>query len=107
VDKDGRSSIKCGRKSQCDHIKSQVEVNKAQTRCYFHLISYFSFKTIMAGHMNTTPLETKVMHQSLIAHQYFAEKIITWLQKFTENSSKNRNYKNFCYINSFSQLKRV
>ncbi len=32
MDKDGRSSIKCGRKSQCDHIKSQVEVNKAQIR---------------------------------------------------------------------------
>jgi hypothetical protein len=45
----------------------------------------------MGGSMNTTPLETIVMHQSLIAHQYFAEKIITWLQKFTENSSKNRN----------------
>jgi hypothetical protein len=45
----------------------------------------------MGGSMNTTPLETIVMHQSLIAHQYFAEKIITWLHKFTENSSKNRN----------------
>ena len=42
----------------------------------------------MTGQMNTTPLETKVIHQSLIAHQYFAEKIISWLQTFTECSSK-------------------
>ncbi len=41
VDKDGRSSIKCGRKSQCDHIKSLVEVNKAQIRCLYS--SYFIF----------------------------------------------------------------
>lgn len=35
----------------------------------------------------SNPLETKVMHHSLVAHQYFAEKIIVWLQKICDSSS--------------------
>ena len=28
VDRDGRSSIKCGKKSTCEHVKNHVEVEK-------------------------------------------------------------------------------
>lgn len=33
-----------------------------------------------------TPLETKILHHSLVSHQYFAEKILVWLQKICEMS---------------------
>ena len=35
----------------------------------------------------TNPLDTKVLHHSLVSHQYFAEKLIVWLQKICEHSS--------------------
>jgi hypothetical protein len=47
----------------------------------------------MGGQSNVPPLETKVFHQSFVAHQYFAEKIIQWLDKFTESSSKEKKKK--------------
>lgn len=67
VDKEGRSAIKRGKQIECDTIKSKVE-------------------TIMSGPISNA-LETKVMHHSLVAHQYFAEKLIVWMQKITETSS--------------------
>lgn len=66
VDKEGRSTIKRGKESECEQIKERVT-------------------TAMTGGASTA-LETKVMHHSLIAHQYFAEKLIVWLQKICDSS---------------------
>jgi hypothetical protein len=70
VDKEGRSAIKRGKKAECGMVKTKVE-------------------TTMSGPISTA-LETRVMHHSLVAHQYFAEKIIVWLQKICEMSSMGR-----------------
>lgn len=67
VDNEGRSALKRANKKQCEEIKTGVEDE-------------------MRG-STIPPLETRVIHNSLVAHQYFAEKIIAWLQKFTEFSS--------------------
>lgn len=67
VDKEGRSAIKRGKKIECETVKDKVE-------------------HAMSGPISNA-LETKVMHHSLVAHQYFAEKIIVWLQKICEMSS--------------------
>ena len=61
VDKEGRSTIKRSKKNDCAHAKSKVEAT-------------------MGGPLNHS-LETKLLHHSLVAHQYFAEKILTWLQR--------------------------
>lgn len=37
---------------------------------------------------SSKPLDTKVLHHSLVAHQYFAEKLLIWLQKICSFSSK-------------------
>jgi E3 ubiquitin-protein ligase UBR2 len=66
VDKEGRSTIKRGKRADCAQIKSKVE-------------------TTMGGPLNNS-LETKLLHHSLVAHQYFAEKILVWLQKISEVS---------------------
>lgn len=68
VDKEGRSAIKRGKKVECENVKTKVE-------------------TTMSGPI-TNALETKVIHHSLVAHQYFAERLIVWLQKISEMSSK-------------------
>jgi E3 ubiquitin-protein ligase UBR2 len=66
VDKEGRSTIKRGRKADCTQVKFKVEQN-------------------MSGPSNI-PLETKIMHHSLVSHQYFAERLIVWLEKICEIS---------------------
>ncbi|CAF0875440.1 unnamed protein product [Brachionus calyciflorus] len=66
VDKEGRSAIKRSKKTICDEIKRNVETN-------------------MTGPASS-PLATKVFHHTLIAHQYFSEKILVWLQKISEYS---------------------
>lgn len=78
VDKEGRSVIKRGTKSDCERIKSNVESN-------------------MSG--NSTPaLATKVMHSTLISHQVFAERIVAWMQKI---STYSKSFKNLiCKIGS-------
>lgn len=67
VDKEGRSAIKRAKKSVCADIKRSVETNM--------------------GGANNNPLQTKVFHHSLVASQYFAEKILVWLQKICDYSS--------------------
>ena len=66
VDKEGRSAIKRGKKVDCLNVKEKVE-------------------KIMSG-PQTNPLDTKMLHHSLVSHQYFAEKILIWLQKICEYS---------------------
>ena len=81
VDKEGRSALKRGKKELCAQIKSSVESNMT--------ISY------------NTPLETKVMHHSLVAHQYFAENLIAWLQKICGTSKGLKHL--FCKIGLFAK----
>ena len=66
VDKEGRSTIRRAKKTECAQTKHKVE-------------------TIMGGPMNNA-LETKLLHHSLVAHQYFAEKILVWLQRICDTS---------------------
>ncbi len=66
VDKEGRSAIKRGKKSECQTIKEKVEKKM--------------------GGPYKDPLDTKVLHHSLVAHQYFAEKLLVWLQKICDTS---------------------
>lgn len=66
VDKEGRSAIKRGKKTECQAVKEKVEKK-------------------MAGPLKE-PLDTKVLHHQLVSHQYFAEKLIVWLQKICDTS---------------------
>ena len=66
VDKEGRSTIKRAKKIECTQTKTKVE-------------------TTMGGPLNNS-LETKLLHHSLVAHQYFSEKLLVWLQKICEMS---------------------
>lgn len=72
VDKEGRSAIKRGKRLECETVKNKVE-------------------QIMSGPI-TNALDTKVMHHSLVAHQYFAEKLIVWMQKTVERSSSSSSF---------------
>lgn len=67
VDREGRSAIKRGKKADCQKIKEKVEAK-------------------MGTSLFKDPLETKVMHHSLVSHQYFAEKLLIWLQKVCDSS---------------------
>ncbi len=69
VDKEGRSAIKRGKQADCQKIKEKVELK-------------------MGASLFKEPLETKVLHHSLVSHQYFAEKLLVWLQKICDSSSK-------------------
>ncbi len=66
VDKEGRSAIKRGKKTECQTIKEKIEKK--------------------LGGPSKDPLDTKVLHHSLVAHQYFAEKLLVWLQKICDSS---------------------
>ncbi len=79
VDKEGRSTIKRGKEAECEQIKLKVE------------------STMGAG--PNTALETKVMHHSLVAHQYFAEKLVVWLQKICDMSKSLKHI--LCQIGLF------
>jgi E3 ubiquitin-protein ligase UBR2 len=81
VDKEGRSTLKRGKKDNCDAIKSKVE-------------------QIMGG-SSVPPLATKVMHHSVVAHQYFAEKLIIWLQKICGTTKGLKHL--FCKIGLFAK----
>ncbi len=77
VDKEGRSTIKRGKEMECEQVKSKVETT-----------------------MGNTALETKVMHHSLVAHQYFAERLVVWLQKICEQSKSLKHI--LCQIGLFA-----
>jgi hypothetical protein len=72
VNREGRSAIKRGTKSECLQVETNV---KEAMRSHHTLIQ-----------MSTDPLGTKVFHHSLCAHQYFAEKLLVWLQKISDCS---------------------
>ena len=69
VDKEGRSTIRRDKKADCMQTKSKVEATMSG-----------------GGAAGVTALATRVFHHSLIAHQYFAERLIVWLQKMCEAS---------------------
>lgn len=69
VDKEGRSAIRRGKQADCQKVKEKVELK-------------------MGASLFKEPLETKVLHHSLVSHQYFAEKLLVWLQKICESSSE-------------------
>src|SRR5690606_26099029 len=63
VDREGRSALRRGKRDECATLKTKVDSNMT---------------TLAASYQ---PLVSKVTHHSLVAHQYFAEKLLAWLQK--------------------------
>uniref|UniRef100_A0A8C0B863 E3 ubiquitin-protein ligase n=1 Tax=Buteo japonicus TaxID=224669 RepID=A0A8C0B863_9AVES len=61
VDRDGRRSVRYGDFQYCDQAKSVIVVSSRNTS------------------RQTKPLKVQVMHSSIVAHQSFGLKLLTWL----------------------------
>ncbi|XP_070442170.1 E3 ubiquitin-protein ligase UBR2 isoform X3 [Equus przewalskii] len=59
VDRDGRRSVRCGDFQYCEQAKSIIVRNTSSRQ--------------------TKPLKVQVMHSSLVAHQSFGLKVLSWL----------------------------
>uniref|UniRef100_A0A8B9GGR5 E3 ubiquitin-protein ligase n=1 Tax=Amazona collaria TaxID=241587 RepID=A0A8B9GGR5_9PSIT len=62
VDRDGRRSVRYGDFQYCDQAKSVIVVSKTRNTS-----------------RQTKPLKVQVMHSSIVAHQSFGLKLLTWL----------------------------
>uniref|UniRef100_A0A914X7B7 E3 ubiquitin-protein ligase n=1 Tax=Plectus sambesii TaxID=2011161 RepID=A0A914X7B7_9BILA len=65
VDREGRSSVRAGSKDICDKAKTEIQRKTAKDT---------NPRTEKKG-----PLEVKTMDSSLVAHQQFAIRVLTWL----------------------------
>ncbi|XP_050308066.1 E3 ubiquitin-protein ligase UBR2 isoform X2 [Anthonomus grandis grandis] len=65
IDREGRSVVKCSSNQACVEMKREIEKHTSR-------------------HGNK-PLRVKVTHAHIIAHQIFALKLLSWLEKFLTN----------------------
>lgn len=61
VDREGRSIVKCSSFNDCNHVKGLVER--------------------ITSHHSPKPLRVTVMHTSVVAHQIFALRLLSWMQQ--------------------------
>uniref|UniRef100_A0A671S0N4 E3 ubiquitin-protein ligase n=1 Tax=Sinocyclocheilus anshuiensis TaxID=1608454 RepID=A0A671S0N4_9TELE len=72
VDRDGRKSVRFGDFQFCEQAKSVIVVSSKQNTS-----------------RQTKPLRVQVMHSSVVAHQCFALKALTWLGKIIRYSGQS------------------
>uniref|UniRef100_A0A1B6DEC1 E3 ubiquitin-protein ligase n=1 Tax=Clastoptera arizonana TaxID=38151 RepID=A0A1B6DEC1_9HEMI len=65
IDREGRAVVKCSTFQHCTELK--IEIERYTSR-----------------HGNR-PLKVSVVHAHVVAHQMYAQRILTWLQKFLSN----------------------
>ncbi|XP_048259504.1 E3 ubiquitin-protein ligase UBR2-like isoform X2 [Haliotis rufescens] len=76
VDREGRSNVRTGTKAECDRAKEIIQRNTSRH--------------------GSKPLKVLVMHNSVVAHQNFAMKMIQWLQNIISKSDGLRRL--FCML---------
>ncbi|PSN37650.1 E3 ubiquitin-protein ligase UBR2 [Blattella germanica] len=62
IDREGRTVVKCSTFQHCNELKTEIE-------------------RFTARHGGNRPLKVLVVHAHVIAHQYYAMKLLDWLQK--------------------------
>jgi E3 ubiquitin-protein ligase UBR2 len=70
IDREGRAVVKCATFQYCTELKSEVER--------------------FTGRSTATPLKVQVKHSHVVAHQLYALKLLSWLQKILSFSKTFR-----------------